>query len=165
MTVEGDSVQNCFSPKGKCANLVVDTIDRDARKSIKFLAFSFTHDGIGKAMLDKFKAGVAVEGVFETTGSQTPFSEYGKLKKAGVPVYTDGNPWVMHHKVIVVDDRVVIAGSFNFSASANDENDENLLVIDDPKVAALFSGEFDRVLAQAKNPPAKKQSGSRTESN
>lgn len=161
--LDGALVQNCFSPKGDCADLVVRTIDRDATRSIHFMAYSFTHDAIGKAMIDKSKAGVTVQGVFETTGSQTSFSEYGKMKKAELDVYTDGNPWLMHHKVIVIDDHIVIAGSFNFSASANDENDENLLIIDDSNVARLFNAEFERVLDQAKHPPAKQQAGEREE--
>ena len=41
---------------------------------------------IGAMLLDKAKAGVTVQGVFETTGSQTPFSEYTKMKKAGLAV-------------------------------------------------------------------------------
>lgn len=156
LTIDGHPVRNCFSPKGNCASLIVDTIESQARKSIVFMAFSFTHDGIGKAMLDRAKAGVTVQGVFETTGSQTPFAEYGRMKKAGLEVYTDGNPWTMHHKVIVIDDRFVVAGSFNFSNNANEDNDENLLIIDDPVTAQQFTAEFQRVLDQAKNPPPRK---------
>ena len=60
-----------------------------------------------------------VSGVFETTGSKTQFCEYGKMKQAGLDVYTDGNPWSMHHKVIIIDDETVIFGSFNFSDNAD----------------------------------------------
>jgi phosphatidylserine/phosphatidylglycerophosphate/cardiolipin synthase-like enzyme len=155
LTIQGDRVQNCFSPKGHCADLIVATIQKEAKRSIYFMAFSFTHDGIGKAIEDKQKAGLAVSGVFEKTGSQTPYSQYGKMKKAGLDVYTDGNPWVMHHKVIVIDERIVIAGSFNFSSNADEDNDENLLVIEDPTLARQFKAEFDKVLEQAKHPPAK----------
>lgn len=155
ITIDDTRLQNCFSPKGKCGNLVVDTIEQNARQSIYFLAFSFTHDGIGNAMLDKAKAGVKVAGVFETTGSGTTFSEYGKLKRANLDVYTDGNPYVMHHKVIVIDERITVAGSFNFSKNADEDNDENLLIVDNPDIARAFKAEFDRVLAVAKNPPAK----------
>lgn len=155
LTIDGDSVQNCFSPQGNCRDLIISAINQDAKHSINFMAFSFTDDGIGKAMRDKAKAGVAVQGVFETTGSHTPYSEYGKMKKAGLAVYTDGNPWVMHHKVIIIDDRWVIAGSFNFSQNADKDNDENLLIVDDPTMAKQFTAEFDRVLAQAKNPVEK----------
>jgi phosphatidylserine/phosphatidylglycerophosphate/cardiolipin synthase-like enzyme len=103
-------------------------------------------------MIDKAAAGVKVGGVFETTGSQTQYSEFGRMKKAGLDVYTDGSPYTMHHKVIVVDERIVMAGSFNFSSSADHENDENLLVIDDPALARSFKAEYDRVLDQAKHP-------------
>jgi phosphatidylserine/phosphatidylglycerophosphate/cardiolipin synthase-like enzyme len=110
---------------------------------------------MGQAMLDRKRAGVELQGVFETTGSNTPFSEYTKMKQAGVDVYQDGNPYVMHHKVILLDDHVTIFGSFNFSDNADKDNDENLLIVDDPEFTARFEQEYQRVLATAKNPPPK----------
>ena len=127
-----------------------------AERSIQFLAFSFTHDGIGAAMIERARAGVKVRGVFETTGSQTQFSEFGPMKRAGLEVYTDGNPYVMHHKVIVLDGRTVIFGSFNFSSNAETDNDENLLIVEDPKLAEAFLAEVERVVETARNPPARK---------
>ena len=62
----------------------------------------------------------------------------------------------MHHKVIIIDDRIVIFGSFNFSDNADTQNDENLLIVDSPDIARAFKAEFERVLALAKNPPVKK---------
>ena len=56
----------------------------------------------------------------------------------------------MHHKVIIIDDSTVILGSYNFTASADERNDENLLIIHDPEVAALFVEEFGRVYEQAR---------------
>jgi phosphatidylserine/phosphatidylglycerophosphate/cardiolipin synthase-like enzyme len=153
LTVDSARVQNCFSPQDGCADLIVDTIEREAKQSIQFMAFSFTHDGIGEAIMERAKAGVKVEGVFETTGSSTPFSEYGRMKKAGLAVYTDGNPYAMHHKVIILDGRISIAGSFNFSNNADKDNDENLLIVEDRGFAQFFEAEFDRVLRQAQNPP------------
>lgn len=147
--VGGATIQTCFSPKGKCGSFIEKKITADAKSSIRFLAFSFTHDGIGKAMLDRAANGVSVAGVFETTGSQTQYSEYAPMKAAGLDVLADGNPYVMHHKVIVIDERWVFAGSFNFSSGAEDENDENLLLIDDKATARLFLDEYDRVRARA----------------
>jgi len=94
-------------------------------------------------------------GVFETTGSETRFSEYGAMKAAKLGVWQDGNPYLMHHKVFIVDGQTAILGSFNFSQNAETENDENLLIVDDPALAQAFTAEFERVLAQAKNPPKK----------
>ena len=152
-TIGGKSVQLCFSPRGSCASLIVDTIDKEAKSSIYFMAFSFTHSAIGTSIIDRAKAGLTVSGVFERTGSQTAFSQYPKMKKAGLDVYLDGNPYPMHHKVIILDERVVIAGSFNFSSNADKDNDENLLIVDDPAYAQAFKAEFDRVLAVAKQSP------------
>ena len=155
VTIDGTSIQNCFSPGGDCAKQIVQTLN-GAKSSIDFLAFSFTDESIGNAMLARSKSGVAVSGVFETTGSETQYSEYGRMKAAGLPVFTDGNPWSMHHKVIIVDDQIVIFGSFNFSESANTSNDENLLIVNNADLAHAFTAEFQRVVAVAKNPPAKK---------
>lgn len=152
LTIDGVAVENYFSPKDNPADHVIDVV-RQAKESVYFLAFSFTHDGIGDAMVAQAKAGRKVGGVFETTGSNTPFSEYGKMKKEGLDVWADGSPYSMHHKVIIVDEQVVVFGSFNFSAGADDSNDENLLIVHDAGLAKQFKAEYDRVLALAKNPP------------
>ncbi|HEX2172716.1 MAG TPA: phospholipase D-like domain-containing protein, partial [Dehalococcoidia bacterium] len=112
LTIQGTRVENYFAPEDEVAAKIVNRL-AGARSSVRFLAFSFTHDGIGQALRDLHQSGIAVEGVFETTGSETRFSEYGKLKEAGIPVWQDGNPYVMHHKVFIIDDQAVIFGSFN----------------------------------------------------
>jgi phosphatidylserine/phosphatidylglycerophosphate/cardiolipin synthase-like enzyme len=145
-------VENYFAPKDKVASQIEGLVRR-AQSSVYFMAFSFTHDGIGDAMMERAGQGVRVTGIFEKTGSNTTFSEYGRMKEAGLDVYQDGNPYSMHHKVIILDERTVILGSFNFSANADTANDENLLVIHDREVAAHYKAEFDRVLATAQNPP------------
>jgi phosphatidylserine/phosphatidylglycerophosphate/cardiolipin synthase-like enzyme len=114
------------------------------------MAFSFTQNDMGNAILARAKAGVKVSGVFETTGSNTQFSEYKTFSQEGLEVYTDGNPYVMHHKVIIIDDRITIFGSFNFSENADKRNDENLLIVEDPAIARAFKTEYERVLAVAK---------------
>ena len=65
------------------------------------------------------------------------------LTSVGVPALAEGD--LLHHKVGLVDRRVVITGSQNWSDAANQSNDENLLVIDNPTVAAHFQREFDRL--------------------
>ena len=156
VTINGTRVENHFAPEGDVEDQIVRAV-RGSRSSIYFLAFSFTADDLAQAMLDRSAAGVALGGVFETTGSNTEYSEYGKLKGQGVEVYQDGNPWVMHHKVIIIDERIVVLGSYNVSDNSNTQNDENILIIDNPDIARAFKGEYDRVLALAKNPPPKRR--------
>jgi phosphatidylserine/phosphatidylglycerophosphate/cardiolipin synthase-like enzyme len=57
----------------------------------------------------------------------------------------DGNPGFLHHKVIIIDNRIVITGSFNFSDSANTRNNENVLIIDNADIAKLYLAEFQRI--------------------
>jgi phosphatidylserine/phosphatidylglycerophosphate/cardiolipin synthase-like enzyme len=149
------NLESYFCPKDNCAAQVIRWVN-GARQRVRFMAFSFTHDGIGEAMLERSRAGVEVAGVFETTGSETQFSEYGRLKRAGLDVLQDGSPWTMHHKVIVIDGRVSIFGSFNFSQNADRDNDENLLIADDPGLATAFEAEYERVRNVALNPPARR---------
>ena len=58
----------------------------------------------------------------------------------------------MHHKVFIIDGETVITGSYNFSRSAEERNDENTLIIHSPTVAAQFQAEFERVFEKANRP-------------
>ena len=150
LVISGTPVDNYFAPEDKVADKIVARL-KSATKTIDFMAFSFTHDAMGAAILERAKAGVKVRGVFETTGSETKFSEFGLFKSAGLDVMQDGNPYLMHHKVFIIDGKTVIFGSFNFSSNADEENDENLLIIDnDTTLVRKFNAEFAQVYDQAK---------------
>jgi phosphatidylserine/phosphatidylglycerophosphate/cardiolipin synthase-like enzyme len=151
VTLQGVRIENYFAPEDGVAGKITGRLDQ-AQQSIHFMAFSFTSDAIGNAMLARAKAGVSVAGVFEKTGSETQYSEFGKMRKAGLDVLQDGNPFVMHHKVIIIDGRTVIFGSYNFSNNADRDNDENLLIVDDPALAQAFEAEFQRVREVALHP-------------
>ena len=58
----------------------------------------------------------------------------------------------MHNKVIIVDGRYVITGSMNYSTSAEESNDENVIILDNPEIAGLYLQDFDRVWSIATDP-------------
>jgi len=64
-------------------------------------------------------------------------------------VFLDANPRNMHHKVIIVDGEVVVAGSFNFSNNADRTNDENMVIMHNADIASKFEGEFQKVAGLA----------------
>jgi len=152
LTINGVRVDNYFAPEDKIGGKLVDLVKK-ARKSIHFLAFSFTSSDLGQAMRTQAKKGIEVRGVFETRGSDTQYSEYEAMRKAKLDVLTDGNPYTMHHKVIIIDGEIVVFGSYNFTTNADQSNDENLLIIYSPEIAAQFEAEFQRVYETARNPP------------
>jgi phosphatidylserine/phosphatidylglycerophosphate/cardiolipin synthase-like enzyme len=69
------------------------------------------------------------------------------LACAKVPVKVDGNKYTMHHKVIVIDDSIVI-----FTKSTDTVNDDNVIVVYDPAVAKQYLEEYMRVNSSAKDP-------------
>jgi len=148
--VNGSQLEVYFAPEDGVQKQVIQLIQA-ARRSIKFMAYSFTADKIGEAMLERARAGVQVSGVFEEEQTRSNRgTEYDRLRQAGIAARTDGNPNNMHHKVIIIDDQIVLTGSYNFTNNAETINDENLLVIHDADLAADYLAEFERVYNLAK---------------
>ena len=145
------SVEVYFSPEDGVAKYVLQRLTA-AKRSIHFMAFSYTSSAIADAMVAQAKAGLPVRGVFESQNAGGSGSVFGRLRQGGVDVLEDGNCYILHHKVIVIDERTVITGSYNFTNSAEKDNDENLVIVDDPNLARTYLEEFQRVYAQAQSP-------------
>jgi phosphatidylserine/phosphatidylglycerophosphate/cardiolipin synthase-like enzyme len=150
-TVNGTPIQVLFAAEDEVISHLLPWIT-NAERSIRFMAFSFTHDDLGAAMLAQAEAGIDLAGIFETRGSETEYSEMPRLYCAGVPVRQDGNPGTFHHKAIILDNEIVITGSLNFSENADDSNDENVVVIINKEIAELYLAEFERRWAEAEAP-------------
>ncbi len=151
-TIQEVVVENYFAPESDLSGIIAAVI-QEAQGEILFMAFSFTHNQIGEAMLARARAGVQVRGVFETLGSDTSFSYYPIMNAAALPnlqVRRDGNPRMMHHKVIIIDRQTVIFGSYNFTDNANRRNDENIVIVRDAQFAAYFVEEFETIWAEAR---------------
>jgi phosphatidylserine/phosphatidylglycerophosphate/cardiolipin synthase-like enzyme len=148
VTVDGTLVESYFAPEDRIAERLVALVGQ-AQGSVRFMAFSFTDQQLAQTLIDRARAGVDVSGVVERRGAQTSYAQYPPLREAGIDVLLDGNPYVMHHKVIIIDEAIVVTGSFNFSESADRRNDENVLIIYNPEVARHYLEEFARVRRQA----------------
>ncbi|HSH00952.1 MAG TPA: phospholipase D-like domain-containing protein [Anaerolineae bacterium] len=148
----GVAFENYFSPEGKKVEGIIADWVATADEEVLILAFSFTNDLIGAAVMERAEAGVEVWAIFEKTGSETEYSYYPELRDGGwekVYAAQDGNSRIMHHKVMVIDRETVIMGSYNFTASANDSNDENVVIITDAGFASPFVDEFLRLWEEA----------------
>jgi phosphatidylserine/phosphatidylglycerophosphate/cardiolipin synthase-like enzyme len=147
---EGIRIENYFAPEDQVADRLADLLGQ-AEDSIRFMAFSFTDDRLGDVMMRQHEAGLTVQGVFERRNADPVYSEFGRMSDAEprMDVRLDGNTYMMHHKVIIVDDEAVVLGSFNFSEAADTMNDENVLILYDRGIAALFRAEFRRIYREA----------------
>ncbi|HRQ22915.1 MAG TPA: phospholipase D-like domain-containing protein, partial [Anaerolineales bacterium] len=150
VAIDGTEVETWFSPDDGVAARIVELVN-EAQYSIYFMAFSFTSDPIGEAMRARAAAGVTVAGVMDDEQIRSNIgTEFDPFQQARLDVYRDGNPGQMHHKVIIIDGRTVILGSYNFSNAAETRNDETVLIIHDEQFAAQFIVEFQRVYGMAK---------------
>jgi phosphatidylserine/phosphatidylglycerophosphate/cardiolipin synthase-like enzyme len=149
VSIDGTLIDVYFSPDdGIQANLL--ELLGNAERSIYFMAFSFTSDEIGKLMRTQSEHGVTVSGVMEEEQVKSNIgTEFDPFKQAKLDVWMDGNAGLMHHKVMIIDESIVVMGSYNFTNSAETRNDENLLVIYNEEIAAQFMAEFYRVYEQA----------------
>lgn len=149
LEINGVQVENFFEAEGDARTRMIQLI-KDAKSSIDVLAFVFTDDDIASAIIARHRAGVAVRIVTETRNVTGDGSDVAAFQKAGIDILPDGNPYMMHHKVIIIDQAIVITGSYNFSRNAADYNDENVLILHSAEIAGQYTAEFERVYAQAK---------------
>ncbi len=147
--ISGVAVENYFSPVDHVMDKLVSYVN-GAKKSVHFMIFTYTHKDLAAAMLERAHAGVDVQGVIETRGASQ--GVFPSLFCAKLPVKEDGNKYTMHHKVIIIDGNTVITGSFNFTATADEANDDNLLVIHNTALAALYEKEYQKIYAQGVTP-------------
>ncbi len=148
--MEGVPLDIYFSPDDRVQAGLLDLLE-NAQTSIRFMAFSFTSDPLGQAIRRQAADGLKVQGVMDADQVRSNAgSEYDLFRSAGVDVRLDGNPGQMHHKILILDDSIVVLGSYNFTASAENKNDENLIVVYDPRLAAVLDREFQRVYQAAR---------------
>jgi len=138
----------CFSRTMNCSSLIGYWIAR-ANESVHIMIYGFTLDYLSKALIDAVKRGVEVEVIIEKESAYWRGSEYERLLQAGVDVKLDGNPYTMHHKVAIIDGKIVITGSYNWTWSAERRNDENVLILMSKSLAKNYEKEFQRVWSMA----------------
>jgi len=148
ITIDGMRVEVWFAPDDGVASRLVGLID-DARSQVDFLAFTFTSDALAEALLRAGERGVTVRGVIERDQAEAAGSDYARLQQAGIDVRQDSNPGTMHHKLLLIDQGVVATGSYNFTRSAEESNDENVVILFSPEAAAELEVEFAGIYAAA----------------
>ncbi|MGO8930208.1 MAG: phospholipase D family protein [Limisphaerales bacterium] len=130
-------IQVYFSPKGGATDAVVNALDQ-ATNAVLVQAYSFTSAPIAKALVDAHRRSVKVQVILDHSQRTEKYSEADFLKNSGIPTLIDAQHPIAHNKIIIIDDYLVLTGSFNFTKAAEEHNAENLLVINDPILAKQY---------------------------
>ncbi|MEA3348099.1 MAG: phospholipase D-like domain-containing protein [Pseudomonadota bacterium] len=149
-----------FSPKGGAEAALEELID-SAKGDIRAALYFFTSRPLSSAILRAHKRGVKIQVIIDGN-RESDYSKGFYLRQRGVDVrYARGLPkkarkskkrkyrmkgfGLMHHKFMVVDDKTLATGSYNWTASAEKWNRENLLIIKSSSLARKYTVEFKEI--------------------
>ncbi len=139
-----------FSPSDHVRALLVRELSQ-AQRTVDVMAYSFTGSEMAVQLRELVNRGVKVRCLFDAGQAANKASRDEFLKLVGAEVHLSANrSGKMHHKVIIIDNRTVITGSYNYSANAEYRNDENILIVRSPAVAELYTKEMNRCIRGTK---------------
>lgn len=125
-----------FSPQGGCTEMIDKFISK-ANQSIFVQAYSFTSKPIGEALVEAKNRKVLVQIILDKSDLTEKRSLIPLMNKALIPVSIDKSHPISHSKVMIIDHKIVLTGSFNFSANA-EKNSENCIAIFDAKLSSIY---------------------------
>lgn len=132
----------CFTPAQSCTPEIVSAIN-GAQKQILVQAYSFTSTPIARALIKAYKRGVDVKVILDRSQFRpNGFSSAKFLTDYRIPVWIDYKPNIAHNKVMVIDNKIVITGSFNFTKAAEERNAENVIIINDSNLAKKYASNW-----------------------
>ena len=154
--VQGTQVEVFFSPDDIVVSRLTQLVS-EAQQNISFIVYAFSSSDLGTAIRTKATEGVTVGGVLEydpiNPNSPNPnlnlVDELTFFQQAGLNVLLDRNPEVLNHRIMIIDGKTVVIGSYDFTNRAENDNDENVLIIHNEIVAQKFMEEFERVISRA----------------
>ncbi len=147
-TIGGSGVELYFSPTDGTTLKIVEAINT-ANYSLDIAMFTFINNDIGDAVVAAKNRGVVVRAIIENVNYVG--SEHSSLISNGINVLSHSSvPFDFHHKYCIIDannansDPVVITGSHNWTNSAEEDNDENTLIIHSQIIANQYLEEFSK---------------------
>ena len=172
LTLSTSTVSLQFSPVSSSKpweqsvnGLIARTLSRSTR-GIDLALFVFSEQAIANQLERQAQKGTEIRALVDPRFTYRSYSEVLDMLGVAIPdqrcnIEAENQPWAtpiqsvgmpklpvgdkLHHKFAVIDDHTVIVGSHNWSHAANTTNDETLMVIHNPTVAAHFSREFERL--------------------
>lgn len=136
-------------------NLILREVDR-AQKDIRYLIFDHFDSVLTSRLSLADRRGVSVRGIYDSPVDEEGRHLAGVFGNFGSEIAGDGNEetidsdsfgkgGLLHHKTMIVDDKTLISGSYNFSISARDNNREILFKTTDPYLIDAYKEEWERV--------------------
>ncbi|MCA9147290.1 MAG: hypothetical protein H6821_07915 [Planctomycetaceae bacterium] len=139
-----DRSEAYFSPGDDCLRAIAGLLNR-TQKSVDICVFTITDNRISDDIVETRGRGVEVRIISDNDKSADFGSDIERFERAGIQVVVDNSEHHMHHKFAIFDRRITLTGSYNWTRSAAEYNEENILVTHDRRIADRFQQEFERL--------------------
>ena len=131
-----------FSPQDKVIDTKIIPLINNAKKYIYMPIFAFTNKNMMNALINAQSKGVDVRIITDATNVYGENFGIDKLRNSGIKLKIENYAGKMHMKSIIIDDEYIVVGSMNFSSAGQNKNDENVLIIKNPKLAKNYKNQF-----------------------
>lgn len=140
----GDTkVTTLFSPKDSIITNNIIPLINNAKEYIYIPAFLITHNSMIESLISAQKRGIDIKIIVDATYSSSNRKKIKKLRDSGIKLKVENYAGKMHSKTLIIDDRYIVTGSMNFSYAGETKNDENVLILENAKLAKHYKGFFD----------------------
>lgn len=121
-----------FLPENPVALKKLRNLIQTAQKTIKVAMFTWTRHDLADDIIQASKRGVITEIAIDRSAAESAGSEIvKKLSENGIAVRLSQGEALLHHKMMVVDDSILVNGSANWTKSAFDRNEDCFIVLYD----------------------------------
>lgn len=141
------SAEAFFSPSDDCPRRIRGLL-AGAKHSVDICVFAITDDRLSSAILDAHRRGVRVRMITDDDKATDRGADAERLAEAGVDLRMDRSSYHMHHKFALFDGSLLLTGSYNWTRSAAQSNEENFIITGDSRFVGPFSELFERLWQQ-----------------
>lgn len=140
---EAGEIEIYFSPKGNCAEEIMQELS-EAKETIDVAMYYFTARELAYKLVEMSSKGVKVRVYLDEEQETAGYSKSRFLINEGIPVRFESGSGLMHNKFCVIDAKTVITGSYNWTQKAEQQNDENVIILHNPDVAKIYQERFKK---------------------
>lgn len=130
-----------FSPGSNCKDKIISLM-KSAKQAVDICVFTISDNGITRSILDAHQRGIVVTIISDNDKANDKGSDIGYLADKGLNIILDQSSYHMHHKFAIFDNKIILNGSFNWTRSASDYNEENIMLSGESNVVSMFSKQF-----------------------
>ena len=137
-----------FSPNGGCAKAIEAELSK-AEETIDIAMYYFSSEPLARTVVKAKERGVKIRVYLDGRQRTEEYSESKFLEDRGIKPRFEPGPGLMHNKFCIIDGKVVLTGSYNWTVAAEENNNENLLIIRDSDTAKIFAKKFEELWTSA----------------